>query len=101
MGSTIRTETQPLPRASTTAVRLGRLAAVADLTLTAFLTALLLRITDSGLDAIPRPLALLPLYAAPGIVGALGVLGRRRSLLLAAGVVLVPGSIVSFTGVTL
>jgi len=82
-------------------VRLGRLAVIADLVLAGVLTALLLRITNASLDAIPRPLALLPLYATPGIVGSLGVLGRRRSLLYASGVVLAPGAVLSFTGVTL
>lgn len=83
-------------------VRLGRMAVVADLALAGFLTALLLRITEPDpLDAIPRPLALLPLYATPGIVGVFGVIGRRRSLLFAAGVVLAPGSVLSFAGVTL
>lgn len=88
-------------RAIPPGVRLGRMAVVADLALAAFLTALLLRITDSTLDAVPRPLALLALYATPGIVGALGVAGRRRSLLFAAGVVLAPGAVLSFAGVAL
>lgn len=82
-------------------MRLGRMAVVADLVLAATLTVLLLLITRSGLDAVPRPLALLALYAAPGVVGAIGVRGGRRSLLLAAGVVLLPGSVLSFAGVTL
>lgn len=82
-------------------VRLGRLAVAANLALAAFMTALLLLITHSSLDAVPRPLALLPLYATPGIVGALGVIGRRRSLLFAAGVVLAPGAVLSFAGLTL
>ncbi|HEX7948947.1 MAG TPA: hypothetical protein VF494_01255 [Candidatus Limnocylindrales bacterium] len=77
------------------------MAVVADLVLALALTALLLRVTQESLDAIPRPFALLALYATPGIVGALGVRGGRRSLLLAAGIVLVPGSLLSFTGVTL
>ncbi|HEY6013923.1 MAG TPA: hypothetical protein VIU37_07945 [Candidatus Limnocylindrales bacterium] len=77
------------------------MAVAADLVLAVALTALLLRITSASLDAIPRPLALLALYATPGIVGAVGVRGHRRSLLFAAGIVLVPGSLLSFTGVTL
>lgn len=77
------------------------MAVLADLALAGFLTILLLRITNDEPDAIPRPLALLALYTAPGIVGALGVLGRRRSLLFAAGLVLGPGSLLSLTGVTL
>jgi hypothetical protein len=82
-------------------VRLGRLAVVADLVLASVLTAFLLRVGHESLDAVPRPLALLALYAAPGIVGAVGVMGRRRSLVFAAGVVLAPGSVLSFAGVTL
>lgn len=82
-------------------MRLGWMAVVADLVLAGALTALLFLITTSSLDAVPRPLALLALYATPGAVGAIGVRGRRRSLLLAAGVVLVPGSVLSFAGVTL
>jgi hypothetical protein len=81
--------------------RLGRLGAASDLLLTGILSVLLLALTNQSSDAIPRPLALLPLYAAPGLVGALGVVGRRRSLLAAAGVVLAPGCLLSFAGVTL
>lgn len=88
-------------RAIAPGARLGGLAVVADLVLAGFLCALLLLTANEPLDAIPRPLALLPLYAAPGVVGALGVVGRRRSLLFAAGVVLAPGSVLSFAGVTL
>ena len=90
-----------VPGAIAAGVRLGRMAVVADLLLAGFLTALLLVLTSSDLDAIPRPFALLLLYATPGIVGAMGVIGRRRSLLYAAGVALAPGSVLSFTGVTL
>jgi hypothetical protein len=82
-------------------VRLGRLAVVAQLVLTGLLTALLLGMSHPSLDVVSRPLALALLYATPGVVGALGVVGRRRSFLFAAGIVLVPGSILSFTGVTL
>lgn len=88
-------------RAVAPGVRLGRMAVAADLVLAVALTSLLLGITHDSLDAVPRPLALLALYATPGIVGALGVRGRRSSLLFAAGVVLVPGSVLSFAGVTL
>jgi hypothetical protein len=81
--------------------RLGRRGVVADLVLAAVLTGFLLITTDTGLDAVPRPLALLALYATPGIVAACGVMGRRRSLLLAAAIVLLPGSFLSMAGVTL
>jgi len=80
---------------------LGVAAVVADLVLALLLTAVLLAWTNVSLDAVPRPLALLALFATPGLIGAIGVRAQRRSLLLAAGFVLLPGSLLSFAGVTL
>jgi hypothetical protein len=85
----------------TSGERLARLGVVADLVLAAVLTAFLFIATSGWLDAVPRPLALLGLYATPGIVGAFGVMGRRRALLLAAAIALLPGSFLSMAGVTL
>jgi hypothetical protein len=82
-------------------VRLGRLAVTADVMLAAILTVFLAGATDSDGDVVPRPVLLLLLYATPGIVGAIGVVERRRSLLFAAGAALLPGSLLSFAGVTL
>lgn len=81
--------------------RLGWFAVIADVAITAILTAFLLIATDGQLDAVPRPIALLALYASPGVIGAIGVARERRSLLLAAAIVLVPGSVLSMAGVTL
>ena len=52
-------------------------------------------------EPVPRGLALGVLYALPAAVGALGALGRRRSLLAAASVLSAIGSILAFSGVTL
>jgi hypothetical protein len=52
-------------------------------------------------ESIPRGLALGVLYALPAIVGALGALGERRSVLAAAAVMSTIGSVLAFSGVTL
>ena len=44
---------------------------------------------------------LLAVYAVPGIVGLLGVAGRRPALLLAAAAASTVGSVLAFSGVTL
>ena len=82
-------------------IRLGRRAAIVDIALAAALAGLLLVVTNGPGDVVPRPLALLALYATPGIVGGVGVLGGRRGLVWAATIVLIPGSLLSMAGVTL
>lgn len=52
-------------------------------------------------EPIPRGLALGLLYAIPAVIGALGAIGGRRSLLAAAAVLSSIGSVVAFSGVTL
>ena len=49
----------------------------------------------------PRGLVLFAVYAIPGIVGLLGVAGRRPALLLAAAAASTVGSVLAFSGVTL
>jgi hypothetical protein len=83
------------------AIRLGLLAAAIDFLLAAGLWILLTLITHSGGDAVSRPLGLGVLFAAPGIVGLLGAIGRRRSLLAAAAIPLFAGSFLSWAFVTL
>lgn len=52
-------------------------------------------------EPIPRGLALGVLYALPAVIGALGALGMRRSVLAAAAVLSTVGSVLAFSGVTL
>lgn len=52
-------------------------------------------------EPIPRGLALGVLYALPAILGALGAVGVRRSVLAAAAVLSTVGSVLAFSGVTL
>lgn len=82
-----------------TALRLGRLAVTIELLFIGILTVWLALNTDSGADVVPRPIALLLLYATPGIVALFGLIGRRRSLVFAAAVVLLPGSVISIVTV--
>jgi hypothetical protein len=79
----------------------GMLGATAQLLLAVSLGAFLAVATDSTGDAIPRPLVFTLLYATPGVVGLLGARSRRRSLLVAAVLPLIPGSVLSFSLVTL
>ena len=72
-----------------------------NLVLAAMLTAFLLSATHSGGDAVPRPFVLAALLATPAVIAAIGIARRRRSLLLAAGVPLIPASFLSFALVTL
>ena len=62
----------------------------------------------SGVDAFPNPpepvprgLALGLLYTLPAVIGAVGALRRRRSMLAAAAVLSCAGSMLAFSGVTL
>jgi hypothetical protein len=77
------------------------MAVASDLLLAAILAVFLSVATQSTGDAIPRPVVIAFLFATPGVVGLLGLLGRRRSLLLAAALPLIPGSVLSFALVTL
>lgn len=52
-------------------------------------------------EPVPRGLALGLLYTLPALIGALGALRRRRSMLAAAAVLSCAGSILAFSGVTL
>lgn len=82
---------------------IGAVAAVVQVALAATLGVIA---TGSGAfphppEPIPRGLALGVLYALPAVIGALGALGRRRSLLAAASVLSAIGSVLAFSGVTL
>jgi hypothetical protein len=79
----------------------GMLGATAQLLLAVILGAFLAVATDSTGAAFPRPLVFTLLYATPGVVGLLGARSRRRSLLVAAVLPLIPGSVLSFSLVTL
>ena len=50
---------------------------------------------------VPRGVALAALFTLPAIIGAMGALSGRRSLLAAAAVLSTIGSVLSFSGVTL
>jgi hypothetical protein len=52
-------------------------------------------------ETVPRGLAIGLLYAVPAVIGALGAIGGRRSVLGAAAVASTVGSVVAFSGVTL
>lgn len=52
-------------------------------------------------EPVPRGLALGVLYALPALVGALGAVGERRSVLAAAAVLSTIGSVLAISGVTL
>jgi hypothetical protein len=52
-------------------------------------------------EVVPRGLAMGLLYATPAVIGALGAIGRRRSVLAAAAAATTIGSVLSFSGVTL
>jgi hypothetical protein len=80
---------------------LGFVGSVICLVFAAGLAAFLFAVTNSAGDAIPRPLVLAGLYATPGVVGLLGALARRRSLLVGAAIPLFPGALLSWAGVTL
>ncbi|HEY2915927.1 MAG TPA: hypothetical protein VGI98_01815 [Candidatus Limnocylindrales bacterium] len=82
--------------------RLGWLGVVADLALALVLGAFVQSLAGGhGLDAVPRSLDLLALYAAPGVVAACGLAGGRRSFVIGAALALVPGSVLSMAGATL
>jgi hypothetical protein len=51
-------------------------------------------------EVVPRGIAIGLLYAAPGVVGAIGAIGGRRSVLAAASFASAIGSVVAFSGVT-
>jgi hypothetical protein len=73
----------------------------ADLLLAGLLGAFLSVATEPTGDVVPRPIVLAVLYAVPGVIGLIGVRARRRWVLVAAALPLLPGSLLSFTGVTL
>jgi hypothetical protein len=61
----------------------------------------LVAVTNGPGDAVPRPLVIAVLYATPGMIAAFGAIGGRRSLVVAAALLAIPGSVLSFAGVTL
>lgn len=82
-------------------VDIGLLGGVTTVLFAVILGVFLTAVTDSTGDAVPRPVVITLLYAVPGIVGILGASSRRRSLLVAAVLPLIPGAVLSFAGVTL
>ena len=80
----------------------ARVGVALDLILTATLTIFLLVATGPDrLDPVPRPLVLAALLATPAVIGAMAIARRRRSLLIAAAMPLVPASLLSWAFVTL
>lgn len=92
--------TEPSTRRSWV-VDAGTLGAVVDVAFALILTGFLAIATESRGDAVPRPLVLLVLYLAPAAVAGFGLVFGRPALLVAAGLLLVLGSVLSFAGVTL
>jgi hypothetical protein len=86
------------PRRSLDAALTG---ALADLLLASIFGAFLSLATEPTGDAVPRPIVLSVLYAVPGFIGLIGVRARRPWLLVAAALPLLPGSLLSFSGITL
>jgi hypothetical protein len=59
---------------------------------------------DAGLqppDPVPTPLATVVLLALPGLIGWIGALTSRRSVVVAAGVLCLFQSVIAFSGVTI
>lgn len=81
-------------------VTAGWLGVATDLLFAAGLALLLSAFANDHIDAAPRPLALLALFGAPGLVAAVGVAARQRSIVAGAGLALLVGAPLSFTGVT-
>jgi hypothetical protein len=82
---------------------IGLLAAAIQLALAA-----LLAVIASGTSAFPNPPEAVPrafalgiLFAMPAVVGALGAIGGRRSVLAAAGIGSAAGSVIALSGATL
>lgn len=73
----------------------GWIGALADLAVAVVLGVALVAITDGRGDAIPRPLVVAALFGTPGIIGLIGARAGRRSLLVAAGLPLIPGAVLS------
>lgn len=82
---------------------LGLLGSVVQLALAALLAGIATRPAEfpNPPEPIPRGLTLGALYALPAVIGALGALGMRRSVLAAAAVLSTVGSVLAFSGVTL
>ncbi len=82
--------------------RLGLLAAGLAAACAAGLGLLAASNQSQGLPAeVPWPLVLTSLLATPAVIGGLGAVSGRRSLLIAAGILCLVESILSFSGVTL
>jgi hypothetical protein len=81
--------------------RLALLGAALDLLLSVALTAILAVAARDETDAVPRQLVLFGLFAAPGVIGLLGALANRRSVLVGAALPLLPGAFLSWAFLTL
>ena len=79
----------------------GRLAGVVQITFAVLIGGVSAFAGEGSPEFPPRSLVLLAVYGMPGIVGLLGVTGRRPALLLAAAATTAVGSVVAFSGVTL
>jgi hypothetical protein len=79
----------------------GRLAGAVQIIFAALLGGVSALAGGGSPEFPPRSLVLLGVYAMPGIVGLLGVAGRRPALLLAAAAASTVGSVLAFSGVTL
>jgi hypothetical protein len=72
--------------------RLAAIGAALQILLAVALGIFLSIATDGPGDAVPRPLVVALLYSAPGVIAALGAIARRRSLLLVAALIAIPGA---------
>lgn len=81
--------------------RLALAGAIIDLLLSVGLTVVLLVAIRDETDAVPRQLVLFGLFAAPGVIGVLGALANRRSVIVGAALPLLPGAFLSWAGLTL
>jgi hypothetical protein len=83
------------------AARYGRLGAGAQLLLAVMIGAVATLAGGATPEPFPRGVGLALIYAVPALVAYLGALRGSRSLLVAAAIVDIPGSILSWSGSTL
>jgi hypothetical protein len=79
----------------------GRLGSLTQLVFASLLGGVSALAGDGSPEFLPRGVVLFVAYALPGVVGLLGVAGRRPALLLAASAASTVGSVLAFSGVTL
>ena len=79
----------------------GQLAGGVQITFAALLGGVSALAGGDSPEFLSRGVVLFVVYALPGVVGLLGVAGRRPALLLAAGAASTVGSVLAFSGVTL